>query len=49
MPVKKDLDAGLVDIKQTVGDTRRIADLNDEWCGSTLLNLNKLLTDLNKL
>ena len=43
----KELDAAVVDIKQTVGDTQRIADLNDEFCGSTLLNLNRLLTDVN--
>ena len=44
---RKDLEATLVDLKETVGDTKRIADLNDSFCNKALLDLNALLTKVN--
>ena len=46
---RKDVEATLVDLKETVGDTSRIADLNEEFGNSALLQLNALLTKVNQI
>ena len=46
---RKDLEATLVDLKETVGDTERIADLNESFGNSALLDLNALLTKVNQI
>ena len=39
----------MVDLKETVGDTARIAELNEQFGNSALLQLNALLTKVNQI